>query len=188
MFVALDLPDEVSEGIGAWGVEALSDPALRPAPPGSLHVTLAFLGYRPEKEVERLTASIEQCVAPPPLVELRDPVARPARGRPRLFVLPVLSPGTESMQARLSEALVGEGLYEPEGRPFWPHVTVARARPQGRGSRRPMRVERLPGGLPASLAKAFYGVRITLYRSELKPQGARYESLAQFELSAGGRQ
>ncbi|MGN6217756.1 MAG: 2'-5' RNA ligase family protein [Solirubrobacterales bacterium] len=58
LFVALDLPDRIREGIAAWGREALSDPALRPVPVESLHVTLAFLGYRPEKEVERIAAAV----------------------------------------------------------------------------------------------------------------------------------
>ena len=188
MFVALDLPDRVREGVVAWGREALADPALRPVPAESLHITLAFLGWRPEKDAERVAAALEECAAPAPLVELGDPVAKPNRKRARLFALPALSPGTEQVQARLSELLEAERLYEPENRPFWPHVTVARVRPEGRGSRRPMRVERPPEGLPKRLSEAFYGVRLTLYRSVLQPQGARYSPLAQVELPGAGWQ
>jgi RNA 2',3'-cyclic 3'-phosphodiesterase len=188
LFVALDLPEGVRNGLEAWGREALADPALRPVRPENLHITLAFLGYRPEKEIERVAAAVEASVAPAPLIELLEPVARPARGRPRLFALPALSPGAETLQAGLQEGLVGERLYEPEKRPFWPHVTVARARPEGRGSRRPMPVEESPGPLPATLAKPFFGVWMTLYRSELKPSGAHYAPLAQVELPGTGRQ
>lgn len=190
LFVALDLPDEVRAGLGAWGEEALADPALRPVPAENLHVTLAFLGYRPEKEVGRIAAAVEECAGPAPLVELLDPVPRPplGKGKPRLFALPVVSPGTELLQAALRERLVAEHLYEPEKRPFWPHLTLARVRPEGRGSRRPREVERRPEELPASLKEAFLGVRLTLYRSELKPQGARYVPLAQVELPGAGRQ
>ena len=49
LFVALDLPDRVRNGIAAWGREQLGDPALRPVAEESLHITLAFLGYLPEK-------------------------------------------------------------------------------------------------------------------------------------------
>lgn len=188
LFVALDLPDAVRRGLRAWGTEALADPALRPVPVENLHITLAFLGYRPEKEIERVAAAVEESVAPAPLVELLDPVARPARGKPRLFALPALSPGVEQIQARLSELLVAERLYEPEKRLFWPHLTVARVRPEGRGSRRPTRVERAPEPLPAALSEPFYGIRIVLYRSELQPQGARYVPLAQVELPGAGQQ
>src|ERR1044071_3383375 len=128
LFVALDLPEAVREGIGAWGQEALANPALRPVPVENLHITLAFLGYRPEEDAELVANAIAQSVAPAPLVELLDPAPRPPRGRPRLFALPVLSPGAEQLQARLSENLISERFYEPEKRPFWPHVTVARVR------------------------------------------------------------
>ena len=187
MFVALDLPERVRGELEEWGEEALADPALRPVRAESLHVTMAFLGYRPEKDAARVAAAVEECAGPAPLVELGDPVARPPR-RPRLFALPALSPGTEAMQARLGELLVPERLYEAEKRAFWPHVTVARVRPEGRGSRRPMRVQSPPEELPPGPSRAFYGVRLTLYRSELQPQGARYVPLAQVELPGAGQQ
>ena len=187
MFVALDLPEGIRGELGEWGEEALADPALRPVRPEFLHVTLAFLGYRPEKDVARVAAAVEECAGAAPLVELGDPVARPPR-RPRVFALPALSPGTEAIQARLSELLVAERLYEPEKRAFWPHVTVARVRPEGRGSRRPMRIENPPEELPPGPSRAFYGVRLTLYRSELQLEGARYVPMAQVELPGAGRQ
>jgi 2'-5' RNA ligase len=188
LFVALDLPEGVREGLAAWGAEALGDPALRPVAPESLHVTLAFLGYRPEKDAGRIAAVLEGCVAPAPLVELLDPVAKPTPRKARLFALPALSPATEQIQARISELLVAERLYEAEKRAFWPHITIARVRPESRGSRRPMAVERPPENLPPGLSEAFYGVRLTLYRSVLQPQGARYVPLAQVELPGAGRQ
>ena len=110
LFVALDLPEELREGIVAWGGEALADPALRPVAPESLHVTLAFLGHRPEKEIERIAAVVAENIGPAPWVELLDPVARPPRGRARLFALPVLSPGTETLQAGVSRGLEEEKI------------------------------------------------------------------------------
>jgi 2'-5' RNA ligase len=188
LFVALDLPETIRDGIVAWGRRALADPALRPVPPESLHITLAFLGYRPEKEIDRIAEVVRASVGPAPLVELRDPVPRPRRGRARLFALPALSPGTEALQAGLEQRLVERGFYEPEKRPYWPHVTVARVRPEARGSRRPAVVADPPAELPEGLGEAFYGVRLALYRSELKPTGARYVPLAQVELPGAGRQ
>lgn len=188
LFVALDLPDEVREGIVAWGRETLADPALRPVAPESLHITLAFLGYRPEKEIERIAAAVEESAGPAPWVELRDPEQRPPRGRARLFALPAISPGAEALQAGLEQKLVEGGFYEPEKRPFWPHVTVARVRPEARGSRRPAVVSEPPGPLPPELHEPRIAVRMTLYRSVLQPTGARYVPLAQVELPGAGRQ
>jgi RNA 2',3'-cyclic 3'-phosphodiesterase len=182
LFVALDLPDELREGIVEWGREALADPALRPVAPESLHITLAFLGNRAEEEVEEIAAVVRERVGPAPWVEVLDPEQRPPRGRARLYALPVLSPGTEALQAGVEQGLVEGGFFEPEKRPFWPHVTVARVRPEGRGSRRPAVVAEPPGKLPEGLSEARLCRRMTLYRSELKPTGARYVPLAQVQL------
>lgn len=186
LFVALDLPDEMREEIVAWGREELADPALRPVAPESLHITLAFLGHRPEKEVERIAAVVRESAEPAPWVELRDPEQRPPRGRARVFALPAISPGTEALQAGISRKLEEEGYYKPEKRLFWPHVTVARVRPEARGSRRPAVVSEPPGKLPERLSEARICRRMTLYRSELKPSGAQYVPLAHVELPGQG--
>jgi 2'-5' RNA ligase len=188
LFVALDLPDRVRVGIAEWGGGALADPALRPVAPESLHITLAFLGYLAEKEIPRLSGIVEASQASAPSVELGDPVPRPERGPARLFALPVESPATIALQAGLRERLVAARLYRPEKRPFWPHVTVARVRREERGSKRPAHVSRPPGTLPKGLLQPFDGIRLTLYRSRIQPQGAQYTPLAQVELPAGGRQ
>lgn len=182
LFVALDLPDDVREGIAAWGSEALGDPALRPVPPEALHITLAFLGYRPEKEVEAIAEAVRDSSAPAPWLELRDPEQRPPRGRARLYALPAISPGTEMLQAGLEQRLAEKGFYKPEKRPYWPHVTVARVRPEARGSRRPAVVSEPPGPIPEGLQEPRLAVRMALYRSVLQPSGARYVPLAQVEL------
>jgi 2'-5' RNA ligase len=188
MFVALDLPQIVREDIAAWGETELADPALRRVPAESLHITLAFLGNRQLADVERIEDAMEEVASMPVLLELGGPVGRPARGRPRLIALPALHRPVEGLQERLSEVLSFERLYEPEKRPFWPHVTVARVRAEGRGSRRPMRVEIPPGPSPTERVGWFNGVRISLYRSELQPSGARYIPLAQVQLPGRGWQ
>lgn len=187
LFVALDLPDEVRDGLAAWGREALGDAALRPVAPESLHITLAFLGYLGEKEIPRLAEIVAASGGPAPAIQLAHPVQRPERGRARLFALPAESPGAVELQASLQEKLVEARLYKPEKRPFWPHVTVARVRREERGSKRPAPVSRPPKTLPKALLQAFVGVRLTLYRSELQPRGAQYIPLAQVELPAGRR-
>ncbi|HXS32609.1 MAG TPA: RNA 2',3'-cyclic phosphodiesterase [Solirubrobacterales bacterium] len=188
LFVALDLPEEVRDLIAAWAGRELSDPALRPVPRESLHITLAFLGYMPERQIEPLAELVNGLRERAPLVRLGDPVGKPSPKRPRLFALPADSPGTVAIQANLEGRLVAERFYKPEKRAFWPHVTVARVKPEGRGSKRPGSVRRPPGELPAELLSPLLGVRLTLYRSELQPRGARYTPLAQVELSEDGRQ
>jgi 2'-5' RNA ligase len=188
MFVALDLPERVRRDVVAWGESALADPALRRVPQESLHVTLAFLGNRRLDDVARIEGAMEDVADRPVLLELGGPVGRPAGDRPRLVALPALHGPVAGLQERLSEVLAFEGLYEPEKQPFWPHVTVARVRAEGRGSRRPVRVEIPSGPSPTARTGWFDGVRISLYRSELQPSGARYVPLAQVQLPGTGWQ
>lgn len=182
LFVALDLPDALREEVVAWGRRELRDPALRVVQLESLHVTLAFLGYLPEKEIGLLGEIVEGLRSPAPEIRLSKPVGKPSGRHPRLFALPVESPGTIALQAEVEGKLVEARLYKPEKRPFWPHVTVARVKPEGKGSKRPRHVEVLPDGLPKDLLQPTRAVRTRLYRSELKPSGAEYLPLAQVKL------
>lgn len=188
LFVALDLAEQLREGVVSWGARELRDPALRVVAPESLHVTLAFLGYLPEREIEGLGEIVRGLGAPAPTLRLQDPVAKPSLRRARLFALPAIAPAAAPLQRELEQKLVEERLYKPEKRPFWPHVTVARVKSAGRGSRRPATVEQPPGALPKRLLEPALCVRVTLYRSVLQPQGSRYAPLAQVELSRDGRQ
>jgi RNA 2',3'-cyclic 3'-phosphodiesterase len=189
LFVALDLPDVLRQGIVAWGKRELRDPALRVVPPESLHITLAFLGYVPEKAIDSLVEVIEEIESRAPELTLGDPVAKPNLARARVFALPVTSSVAVSLQAELEAKLVGAHLHKPERRPFWPHVTVARVKSAGRGSRQPMKVAMPPKKLSNRLIEPNYlCIRVRLYRSELNPTGARYTPLAQIELSEDGRQ
>lgn len=197
LFVALDLPESVLEGLAAWQRAELIDEALRPSRSETLHMTLAFLGYQPERAIDQIAEAAMGFEAKAPLVRLlAEPVPVP-RSRPRLYAIDSESDQTVALQAEAERRLVDARFYEPEKRPFWPHLTVARVRPERRSGddrrrrRRgsPMRVERPPGPLPESLLNPFRGVRITLYRSHLRPTGAEYERVAQLELpsSDGGK-
>jgi 2'-5' RNA ligase len=83
----------------------------------------------------------------------------------------------------VSERLAEAGFYEPEARPWWPHITVARVRPEERGSRRPALLDKPPRTLPEGTEQVFDSVRMSLYRSYLRPQGSEYVSLASLELN-----
>lgn len=187
LFVALDLPEPVRAGIVAWQRAELSDEALRVVPAQNIHITLAFLGYLPERAVAQVARVIHQTEAAAPPIELAPEAVGKPRGRPRLFALEAVSEQTVALQGELEARLAAERLYKPEKRPFWSHVTVARVRAEKRGSKRPARIETPPGRLPEALCAAFFGVRVTLYRSLLRPQGAEYAPLAQLELPADQR-
>lgn len=184
LFVALDLPEEVREAIVSWQCAELTDQALRVVGPQNLHITLAFLGYLPEKAIGSVAEVVNSISAPAPRIELApEPVGKP-KGRPRLLALDAASEETVALQADLERELEERRLYKPEKRPFWSHLTVARVRPERRGSKRPARVKKAPAELPEELCQPFGAVRVTLYRSTLRPQGAEYAPLAQVGLPA----
>ena len=174
LFVALDLPERVRAGIAAWGAAALDGSALRAVRPQALHVTLAFLGWLPEPRAAEAAAIVRSVPARAvPMRLLAEPVPLPAR-RPRLIALGLESRAATALHEELAPALVAAGLYERERRPFWPHVTIARVR---RGRR-----ARAPAALPDDLLQPFGAVRVRLYRSQLRPDGAEYVSLASLDL------
>jgi 2'-5' RNA ligase len=178
LFVALELPEEVVGAAAALARDAF-DPVdeLRLVRRESLHATLVFLGYHPEREIERIAAIAFDEPAGPFGFVAEAVVPVPPR-RPRLYALALEDAGgaLHGWQDGLSRRLEEARLYEPEKRPFWPHVTLARVK---RGARVPGGLE-LPE-LPAALRQPFRASRVTLFRSTLKPAGAEYEPLASIE-------
>lgn len=180
VFVALSLPARVVEAVSAWQRQAVSGrPGLRAVGAEALHVTLAFCGERPADQVERIAAIVSGVEpVPVPMRLLPQPVPVPRR-RPRLFAFEVAGREVPELQAELAERLVAEGLLEPEARPFWPHLSAVRVRSGGG------RPGRLPA-LPERAVPAFDAVRVALYRSELRSEGARYSTLADVDLPPRG--
>src|SRR5919197_5447313 len=101
LFVALDLPPDVREGIVDWQRAELTDEALRVVGPQNLHITLAFLGYMPEKAIGSVAEVVHATQAASPEIELqREPVGKP-RGRPRFVAIDAISEATVALQADL---------------------------------------------------------------------------------------
>jgi 2'-5' RNA ligase len=150
---------------------------LRPVPPAYLHVTLAFLGGRPEGEIATVAetglGAVEGHAVPH--LEPTEVLPVPARA-PRLFALDLADPGGRAarVQSDVVDSLARAGLHKPERRPFWPHLTLARVRGAGRGRRPKGRVAPLEAEPPEG---PLTFDRVTLYRSHLSPAGARYEAL-----------
>ena len=186
MFVALDLPDDARERLVRWRDLLLDGRRdVRPVRPEALHVTLVFLGWQDESAAERIADAAFGSLPAAPAPRLAATGVRPVPPRDaRLFALDLDDEAGRAgaLQEAISGALEAGGWYRPEKRPFWPHLTVARVRPEKRGSKRPARVDMPPKPLSPDLEHTFGSDRLTLYRSHLRPQGAEYEPLAQLEL------
>lgn len=179
LFVAMDLPGDARAALVDWRERALgAREELRLLDAAALHVTLVFLGYLAEDAIERVSALVRAAVpeGQAPVLVARGVKPVPPR-RPRLFALDLADEDGRagSVQAAVSDALEAAGLYEPEKRPFWPHVTLARVRKGARAA------ERIDG--PPPPAAAWRAEAVTLYRSHLSSKGARYEALARVPLA-----
>jgi RNA 2',3'-cyclic 3'-phosphodiesterase len=148
---------------------------LRPVAEEALHVTLAFLGYRAEQEVGAIADAMTSAAGGAPLLVPGEVEPIPSR-RPRLFALDLEDPdgACVRLQQAVSDALEAGRFYKPEKRPFWPHVTLARVK-------RNLRAELLPADPPP--LDPFRAPQLTLYRSTLRPQGAKYDALAKAPLA-----
>jgi RNA 2',3'-cyclic 3'-phosphodiesterase len=181
LFVAVDPPPETCAAMSAWARELplARGHSMRVLDPGSLHLTLCFLGSRPVAEIDPIAGAVMRCSGPLGELRVGAPVLLPPR-RPRALALEVHD--EDGNLARLHTRLLAElapvSDWQPEKRRLRPHITVARMR----GGRR--------GGLPPVLtaptpALAFAARSLVLYRSWLERTGARYEPLAESELGEG---
>jgi RNA 2',3'-cyclic 3'-phosphodiesterase len=192
LFVALELPGAVRAALSRWRDEVVGRGGpLRPVANEALHVTLCFLGWRGEHEIEAITGACRVVAPEPaPALSLGAPLWLPRR-RPRVLALELSGAGLARVQSALAHALSAGGWYEPENRPYLAHVTVARVKSGGaqrRAGRGPVPARqagaRLPE-LPAPPRFNFHASRVVLYRSRLSRTGARYEPLSVVPLAAG---
>jgi 2'-5' RNA ligase len=173
LFLALQLPPDVVEELVAWQSRELRG---RVVPPENLHVTLAFLGARPEAELPAIVGVLERAARDAVTPRLELGAYRETRSVGMLTLRDASGTATE-LARRLHGGLEELGVYRPEHRPWRPHVTVLRFR------ERP----RLHPSLPA--LGPFVTSDAAAYLSRLHPSGARYEVLESFRLSqrtAGG--
>jgi 2'-5' RNA ligase len=184
LFLALELPDEVRAALGDLQRRLRAEcRGWRWVAPGGIHLTLRFLGEVAAEDDRRQRAAWRAAAAAFPQLRLRlgGIGVCPGPSRPRVLWAGIEDrserPRLGELAAALESAARGAG-FAPEERPFRPHLTLARAEREGRATAPPA------GGGPA--AAEFPCGRVTLFRSELLPTGARYTVLEEFPLAGSG--
>ena len=173
LFCALRLPPETVEQLVAWQNGALAGVrGVRLVPGDNLHVTLAFLGHRPVRELEAIVGALRDTAirAEPPRLFLRGYRETRSVG---MLTFDDEDGRAAALAADLHGRLEALGVYEPERRRWLPHVTVLRFR------ERP----RLRPALP--VLEPFATSDVAAYLSRLRPGGAQYEVLE--SMAVGGR-
>ena len=140
----------------------------------ALHLTLAFLGGVEAARVPDLERVLGGIAWRRAECRFSEPLFLPARGQRRVVALGSTTPpaALRRLQADVSAGLAAEGLYEPEKRPWLPHVTVARFRRPGH-----------PFSLQNVNIGGFGVVRMVLYSSHLERAGAVHTPVADFPAS-----
>ena len=149
-----------------WQSETLAGVAgARIVEGDQLHFTVAFLGSRPGGDVEAIARALEDAAA-----RASRPSFTVRRYRETRSVGMLVFEGPAGLAEDVQRRLEQLGLYEPERRPWLPHVTVLRFR---KPPRLAPELPELGAVSPSDLA---------LYNSVLRSTGAQYEILESFAL------
>ncbi len=185
LFVACELPDDVKRSLAGViaDLRAQSDGAVRWVNPESLHVTLKFLGEVPERQIPAVKVALQEAVVRHSPFFLEFASIGTFGGREGLRVMWVAVAGDvlrlEALSRDVNRALSVIG-FEPETRPFRPHLTLGRVRDHIATRER--------AGLEVAVGKvevpesAWRTSQISLVRSHLLADGARHDVVATFPL------
>lgn len=185
LFVACEIPDDVKEAIGETieGLRKKSGPAVRWIKPEGVHVTLKFLGEVPVKKLPAIKLAIQEAVVGHSPFELEFSNIGTFGGREGLRIMWVGIAGDvlrlEALVRAVNAALTVVG-FEPERRPFRPHLTLGRVRDEI-GTRQRAEIEVAVGKTEVP-GVSWRTSQVSLMRSRLGPGGASYEVLATFPL------
>jgi 2'-5' RNA ligase len=190
IFVGLDVGDEIRERIARFIAEmrALA-PQVRWVAPESLHVTLKFIGEKPDTIVTQVQKSLASISASNIDLSFRSCGFFPTARSARVFWVGIeADAGLATLAAQVEEALVGIGIPK-EARAFSPHLTLARAGSGAPGRRKNDKSNKLFAklqqkltGIPAPEFGTMSAREFFLYRSQLSSQGSRYTKIAHFGL------
>ncbi|MGI9658698.1 MAG: RNA 2',3'-cyclic phosphodiesterase [Gaiellaceae bacterium] len=133
MFLAVALDDSCRNAI-ATHLESLPDTCRlpgKPVPPENWHITLRFLGPTSPAQRDRVVADLDQHTSVAPFrIRLGHLGGFPRESR--ASVLWVGATGNTEPLVTLAEACetaAQQAGFEPEERPFHPHLTLSRIRP-----------------------------------------------------------
>lgn len=179
-FIAIEIPPALHERIAAESAALQKDlaQAVRWVRPQNIHLTLKFLGDTSPASLENLAHALGGVAARqmPFQIEVGGFGLFPNSKRPRILWIGIQSPPDLEQLQRAIESTCARLGYPLEGKPFSPHLTIGRLREE------------------AALGPALQEIRIgqigslrvenlTLFRSDLHPQGPIYTALAQIPLA-----
>jgi RNA 2',3'-cyclic 3'-phosphodiesterase len=183
-FVAVGIPGPLKEAV-AGAIEALKKCGadVRWVAVENVHLTLKFLGETDESMVVRISDALSERLSSysPFCINISGVGCFPDIRRPRVIWVGIEeSPALKKLAGEV-ESLLADFGYPADDRAFSPHLTIGRVRsPKG--------IRGMMKDLEKLAAYSFGAMEIesvSLMKSELRPAGAEYGSLA--EIHFGGR-
>lgn len=182
-FVAIDLPAEVKSFLqNVTGELKKTGADVKWTRPEGTHLTLKFLGNVDRELVSQIDSQLRPMFAKvrPFMLGVGSLGGFPSLKRPRVIWVGVHdADGALQPAVRQVESLLEPMGFEPEKRPFNPHLTLGRVR-SNRGIRE--LVEEVRQRIDLTGPK-FSADHATLFQSILRPSGAEYRPLAAFHFS-----
>jgi 2'-5' RNA ligase len=184
-FLAIELPEPILRKIGEVQGDLKSAHAgVGWTNPEKIHLTLKFFGNIEESRIDFIFKSIEEPIRKtlPFSLKVRGVGAFPHLKNPRVIWIGLVDEREvlTSLQKQIETQLEKVG-FQPENRPFHPHLTLGR-----------MKLSRGKEGLVGRMERHreedfgdFQVERVVLFKSDLKPSGPIYTPLR--ELRLGGR-
>jgi len=177
LFMAVALDDETRHALASF-VSAPGAPAIpgRRVPPPNWHLTLRFLGRSSTVQQEMLLAHLDQALERRPFtVRFGGLGAFPYPQKATVVWLSIAHGGEEleGLAVGCERAAVAAG-YDPEERPYHPHLSLARVRPAQDLSDLIAQYPPFPGRLRVD--------SLVLYESVTGSSGARYSELERISL------
>ncbi len=174
-FVAIDVDVSIRTALRALQEEfACTRADVRWVRPDGVHATLKFLGAVAEPRLERARAALTAAFADQATLQVRvhGLGAFPSLRRPRVLWVGMEGVGLAELAARAEEALASVGFAREE-RKFTPHVTLGRVNSlRGWPALEALFKAHLDDDFGPTDVQA-----VTLYRSQLRPDGAVYSVL-----------
>jgi 2'-5' RNA ligase len=176
-FIAIDLPVAIQEALDRFEKELQRAQApIGWVKPERIHLTLKFLGDVAPERIAEIQKSLEKVAvaASPFQLQPTGCGAFPSVKQMRVIWVGLKGDGgaLNKVQQGVEEAMAELG-FKREDRPFRPHLTIGRVR----GRQHLRSLQELLIARQAFEVEAFDVTELVLYKSELRPEGARYTPL-----------
>ena len=178
-FLAIDLPSGLLDSIvKKQQAMKLGLPFITWVKSANLHLTLKFIGDTPESKIPELQQAVAKTVTgiQPFVISLRGFGVFPDKLAPRTLWagiegdLEVLLDLTKMIETEVTQ--LG---FPPEGKPFCPHLTLARIKKNQRAAGEA--IEKASMLADPFIFGSLLVEQVTLFKSELRPTGSVYTKL-----------